>query len=58
MNEVFSLACRYPDEHNDLLLDALAKLNGVNHDQLLLGDGSSEILQLCADTFTGPTLGT
>jgi histidinol-phosphate aminotransferase len=57
MNDVFNLACRYPDEHNDLLIDALAKLNGVNHDQILLGDGSSEILQLCAGTFTGPTRG-
>jgi histidinol-phosphate aminotransferase len=57
MNDVFSLACRYPDKHNDLLIDALAKLNGVNHDQILLGDGSSEILNLCAETFTGPTRG-
>ena len=57
MNHVFNLACRYPDEHNDLLIDAIAKLNGVNHDQILLGDGSSEILQLCADTFTGPGRG-
>jgi histidinol-phosphate aminotransferase len=57
MNDVFNLACRYPDEHNDLLIDAIAKLNGVNHDQVLLGDGSSEILQLCADTFTGPGRG-
>src|SRR5258708_7926509 len=55
MANAFDLACRYPDEQNDLLIDALAKLNGVNHDQILLGDGSSEILQLCADTFTGPT---
>ena len=57
MADAFDLACRYPDEQNDLLIDALAKLNGVNHDQILLGDGSSEILQLCADTFTGPTRG-
>jgi histidinol-phosphate aminotransferase len=57
MNDVFNLACRYPDEHNDLLIDAVAKLNGVNHDQILLGDGSSEILQLCADTFTRPARG-
>ena len=57
MNDVFNLACRYPDEHNDLLIDAIAKLNGVTHDQILLGDGSSEILQLCADTFTGPGRG-
>jgi len=57
MTDAFNLACRYPDEHNDLLIDAVAKLNGVNHDQILLGDGSSEILQLCADTFTGPGRG-
>jgi len=57
MANAFDLACRYPDEQNDLLIDALAKLNGVNHDQILLGDGSSEILQLCADTFTGPMRG-
>ena len=53
----FGLACRYPDEHNNVLIDRLAKLNGVNHDQILLGDGSSEILKLCAETFTGPQNG-
>jgi histidinol-phosphate aminotransferase len=55
MNDSFGLACRYPDEHADLLIEALAKMNGVNRDQILLGDGSSEILNLCAETFTGPT---
>src|SRR2546425_4707989 len=53
MNDAFNLACRYPDEHNNVLIDKLAKLNGVNHDQILLGDGSGEILKLCAETFTG-----
>jgi histidinol-phosphate aminotransferase len=53
----FGLACRYPDEHNTVLIDKLAKLNGVNHDQILLGDGSGEILKLCAETFTGPQNG-
>ncbi|MEP6936487.1 MAG: aminotransferase class I/II-fold pyridoxal phosphate-dependent enzyme [Chthoniobacterales bacterium] len=54
MNDAFSLAWRYPDEHVDLLLDSLAKLNGVKRDQILLGDGSGEILRLCAEAFTGP----
>ena len=54
MTDSFGLACRYPDEHNNLLIDKLAKLNGVSHDQILLGDGSGEILKLCAETFTGP----
>jgi histidinol-phosphate aminotransferase len=57
MTDSFGLACRYPDEHNNLLIDKLAKLNGVNHDQVLLGDGSGEILKLCAETFTGPQNG-
>jgi histidinol-phosphate aminotransferase len=57
MTESFGLACRYPDEHNNVLIDKLAKLNGVNHDQILLGDGSGEILKLCAETFTGPQNG-
>ncbi len=57
ITESFGLACRYPDEHNNVLIDKLAKLNGVNHDQILLGDGSGEILKLCAETFTGPQNG-
>src|SRR5207245_6640116 len=51
ITDSFGLACRYPDEHNNVLIDKLAKLNGVNHDQILLGDGSGEILKLCAETF-------
>src|SRR6266704_7029422 len=57
MTDSFGLSCRYPDEHNNLLIEKLAKLNGVNHDQVLLGDGSGEILKLCAETFTGPQNG-
>src|SRR5213592_1251712 len=57
MTDSFGLSCRYPDEHNNLLIEKLAKLNGVNHDQILLGDGSSEILKLCAETFTGKERG-
>src|SRR5436853_1545537 len=58
MTDSFGLSCRYPDVHNDELIDALAKLNGVDRDQIVLGDGSSEILKLCAETFTGKTRGT
>src|SRR3954471_12474888 len=54
MTDSFQIACRYPDEHADGLLDALAKLNNVSSDQILLGDGSGEILKLCAVAFTGP----
>ena len=56
MTDSFNLACRYPDEHADGLVEALAKLNNVSRDQILLGDGSGEILKLCAEAFTGPAV--
>lgn len=57
MTDSFGVANRYPDDTADLLIDALAKLNGVSRDQILLGDGSGEILKLCAAAFTGSTHG-
>lgn len=57
MTESFPLACRYPDEHADVLVRMLAESNQVDPSQILLGDGSGEILQLCATTFTGPQNG-
>src|SRR6185437_4181913 len=54
MTDAFSLAWRYPDEHEEVLVDALAKLNGVASDQILLGSGSSEILKVAAAAFAGP----
>jgi histidinol-phosphate aminotransferase len=56
MADAFSLSCRYPDEHADALIDTLAKINGVARNHILLGDGSGEVLQLCGQAFTGPTL--
>src|SRR5258707_13450058 len=53
MTDAFSLAWRYPDEHADALVEQLAKVNGVNRDQIVLGDGSGEILKMCAAAFTG-----
>jgi histidinol-phosphate aminotransferase len=57
ITESFGIACRYPDEHNNVLIDKLAKLNNVDRSHILLGDGSGEILKLCAETFTGPQNG-
>src|SRR6266404_4828100 len=54
MNDAFGIAWRYPDEHADALVEQLAKINNVKRDQILLGDGSGEILKLCAAAFTGP----
>jgi histidinol-phosphate aminotransferase len=53
MTDAFSLAWRYPDDHEGLLIDALAKLNRVSSDQILLGNGSGEILKVSAAAFTG-----
>jgi histidinol-phosphate aminotransferase len=53
ITDSFDLACRYPDEHNNMLIEKVAKLNNVSRDEILLGDGSGEILKLCAETFTG-----
>ena len=57
MTDAFGLANRYPIERNDPLIDTLAKLNGVDPAQIILGDGSDEILKLCAETFTGGSVG-
>ncbi len=54
MTDAFSLAWRYPDEHAEVLIDTIAKQNGVKSDQIVLGDGSGEILKICASAFTGP----
>jgi len=57
MRNAHGICNRYPDEANDVLIDKIAKINRINRDQIALGDGSSEILKLCAETFTRPTEG-
>src|SRR6185436_5089205 len=54
MRQAFDLAWRYPDEAADALVGELARLHGVGTDQVLLGNGSGEILKICAAAFTGP----
>ena len=54
MTDAVNLAWRYPDEHETALINALAKLNNVAADQILLGNGSGEVLKIAAATFTGP----
>src|SRR5690348_5077054 len=34
MTDSFTLACRYPDEHAELLTDELARLHGIPMDQI------------------------
>jgi histidinol-phosphate aminotransferase len=52
MTDGFSLLWRYPDEYADMLADELARLHNISVDQILLGNGSGEILKLCAAAYT------
>jgi histidinol-phosphate aminotransferase len=54
MRGAFDLVWRYPDEAVDEFVADLAKLHGVESNQIILGNGSSEILKLCAAAFTSP----
>lgn len=45
---------RYPDGSSYELRDALAAFWKVNANQILLGNGSNEVLELIARTFAGP----
>src|SRR3984893_96895 len=52
MTDAFSLAWRYPDEHEQSLVDAVARMHGVAAEQILLGNGSREVLKVAAAAFT------
>ncbi|HEX9162246.1 MAG TPA: histidinol-phosphate transaminase [Thermoanaerobaculia bacterium] len=54
MIDAIPIACRYPDDAIDALVADLAKLHGVSERQILLGDGSSEILKLSSMAFLSP----
>jgi histidinol-phosphate aminotransferase len=55
MTAAFALAWKYPDETQDELVDALAKLNRVSKENILPGAGSGEILKVAVAAFTGPS---
>jgi histidinol-phosphate aminotransferase len=48
------VANRYPDDAEDAMRAAIAKHHGVATEQVVLGCGSSEILQMADLAFTGP----
>jgi histidinol-phosphate aminotransferase len=52
MRNALATAPRYPDDEMDELIAAIAKLHNVSEDQVILGDGSSEILKVVAAAFT------
>lgn len=54
MRDAFPQVRLYPDDPVDELISQIAQLHRVSDRQVLLGDGSSEILKLSAMAFTDP----
>lgn len=48
------VAARYPDAVEDKVVEAIAKLHGVQPENIILGCGSGEILRTADMAFTGP----
>jgi histidinol-phosphate aminotransferase len=54
MTDALRDAARYPDELNDALAEDVAHLHDLSAGNVILGDGSSDILRLAAAAFAGP----
>jgi histidinol-phosphate aminotransferase len=54
MTRCQSVACRYPDDVEKRVIEAIAALHGIAPERVVLGCGSSEILRLCDAAFLGP----
>ena len=54
MQDTLARANRYPDFGYRELVSAIASWNGVKEDQVMLGTGSTELLRICAQAFSGP----
>ena len=48
---MFSEANRYPDAPEEALVAAIARANGVDEENVVLGCGSSETLRMCVEAF-------
>ncbi len=55
MRDAFGVAARYPDAQAEELTADIAKLHGLSTDEVILGDGSSEILKLVAAACSSPS---
>ena len=54
MRESLSVSNRYPDFADDTLIEKLAAMNKVKPENVILGCGSGELLNIAAQAFTGP----
>jgi histidinol-phosphate aminotransferase len=57
VHEAFGVSNRYPRGPADELVKAIAKARGVTPENILMGCGSTEILNIAVRTFTSPTKG-
>ena len=53
MSDAFGLACRYPDERAEVLVESLARLNGVARERSCSATARARFSQLCADVLHG-----
>lgn len=53
MRDAFAEAARYPDAEAEKLVADIARIHNVSADEVVLGDGSSEILKLVAAAYLG-----
>jgi len=54
IHDGLALACRYPDAQAEALQARIARMHAIDARQVLLGDGSSEILKLAVAACTSP----
>lgn len=54
MGNPFQGVNRYPDHHSDLVTERLSALHKVPAEEIVTGCGSTEILRMAANAFTGP----
>ncbi len=54
MGNPFLDANRYPDHHSDRIAERLAALSKVSPECVVAGCGSTEVLRMAANAFTGP----
>jgi histidinol-phosphate aminotransferase len=54
MQDALADIARYPDGNGFVLKDAICKRFGVTHSQIVLGNGSNDVLELAARAFLQP----
>jgi len=57
LRDQFSELARYPDANGFRLKAALSEKHGITPEQITLGNGSNDLLELLARTFVGPGQG-